>query len=36
MIVKKSKPISKESFNYLAKKSVRRIYAGFGAKKGQK
>ncbi|MGB9940021.1 amino acid permease [Methanosarcina sp.] len=35
VIVKKSKPISKESFNYLVKKSVRRIYAGPGMKKGQ-
>jgi nucleotide-binding universal stress UspA family protein len=36
VIVKKSKPISKESFNYMVKMSVRRVYAGLGAKKGQK
>ncbi|RXA16693.1 amino acid permease [Methanosarcina sp. MSH10X1] len=35
VIVKKSKPISKESFNYLVKKSFRRIYAGPLTKKGQ-
>lgn len=32
VIVKKSKPISKESFNYLVKKSVRRMYTEFRAK----
>ena len=35
MIVKKSKPISKESLNYLLKKSSRKIYTRFRKKKGQ-
>jgi len=33
VIVKKSKPISKESFNYLVKKPARRIYARLRGKK---
>ncbi len=35
MIVKKSKPISKESMNYLLKKSARKIYARLRKEKDQ-
>jgi hypothetical protein len=35
MIVKKSKPISKESLNYLLKKYARKAYAKFRKEKGR-
>ncbi len=35
MVVKKSKPISKESLNYLLKKYARKMYAKFGEGKGK-